>query len=148
MIDYLHPGKTTTGQYMQNQHSSYSMSSSRNSDEICHLGGWLFHDNAPAHKSLVAQQALCNCEFVQLNHPAYSLDLAPSNYILINLKYRLRRTRFIDDESLKIDVKAWSESQNRKFYFQVINSWEKSWKYALMLQKNMSKMTAYVNIVC
>ena len=43
----------------------YSMSSSRNSDESCHLGVWLFHDNAPAHKSLVAQQALCNCEFVE-----------------------------------------------------------------------------------
>jgi len=60
---------------------------------------------------MVAQQALCNCEFVQLNYPAYSLDLAPSNYFLmINLKYRLRGTSFIDDESLKIDVKAWSES--------------------------------------
>jgi len=47
----------------QNQHSSYSMSSSRNSDESGHVGVWLFHDNAPAHKSLVAQQALCNCEF-------------------------------------------------------------------------------------
>ena len=141
MIDYLHPGKTTTllVSITQNQHSSYSMSSSSNTDESCHLGGWLFHDNAPAHKSLVAQQAVCNCEFVQLKHPAYSLDLAPSNYILINLKYRLRRTRFIDDESLKIDVKAWSESQNRKFYFQVINSWEKSWKDALMLQKTRSK---------
>ena len=77
----------------QNQHSSYSMSSSWNSDESCQLGVWLFHDNAPAHKSLVAQEARCNCEFVQLNHPAYSLDLAPSNYFLIrNLKYRLRGT--------------------------------------------------------
>jgi len=78
--------------------------------------------NAPVHKSLVAQQALCNCEFVQLNHPAYSPDLAPSNYFLIrNLKYRLRETWFIDSDSLKIAVKAWSESQNRKLYFQGIN---------------------------
>ena len=46
--------------------------------------------DTPAHKSLVAQQALCNCEFVQLNHPAYSLDLAPSNYFQIRyLKYHL-----------------------------------------------------------
>jgi len=45
-------------------HSSYLISSSRNSDESSHLGVWLFHDNAPAQKSLVAQQALCNCEFV------------------------------------------------------------------------------------
>ena len=102
----------------QNQHSSYTMSSSRHSDENCHLGVWRFYDNAPAHKSLVAQQAVCNCEFVQLNRLAYSLHLAPSKYFLIiNLKYRLHGTWFIDDESLKIAVKAWSESQKRKFYF-------------------------------
>jgi len=39
---------------MQNQHSSYLMSWSRNTEESCHLGVWLFHDSAPAHKSLVA----------------------------------------------------------------------------------------------
>jgi len=72
---------------------------------------------------MVAQQAVCNCEFVQLNHPAYSPDLAPSKYFLIrNLKYRLLGTWFIDDESLKIAVNAWSESQKRQFYFHGINS--------------------------
>jgi len=74
---------------MQNQHSSYSMSSSRNTNESCHLRVWLFHDNAPVHKSLVAQQALCDCEFVQLNHPAHSPDLAAGDYFLMrNLVYR------------------------------------------------------------
>ena len=134
MTDYLHPGKTTTGQFItQNQHSSYSMSSSRNSVESCYLGVWLFHDNAPVHKSLVAQQALCNCEFVQVNHPAYSLDLTPSDYfgtyfLIRNLNYSLSGTWFIDDESLKITVKARSESQNGKLYFQGINSWEQTLK--------------------
>jgi len=90
MTDYLHSGNTTTS---QNQHSSYSMSSSRNSDESCHLGVWLFNDNAPAHKSFVARQAVYNCEFVQLNHSAYGLDLTPSNYFLIrNLKHHFRVT--------------------------------------------------------
>ena len=61
---------------------------------------------------------LCDCECVQLNHPAYSPDLAPSDHFLIrNLKYRLCGTWFIDDESLKLAVKAWSERQKRKFYF-------------------------------
>jgi len=60
-----------------------------------------------AHKSLVAQQALCDCEFVQLNHPVSSLDLAPSNYFLIrNLKYHLPGTWFTDDESMMIAVEA------------------------------------------
>ena len=63
------------------------------------------------HNSFVAQQARCDCEFVQLNSPAYSPDLAPSDYFLIrNLKLHLRRTWFIDDESMKIAVEAWFES--------------------------------------
>jgi len=42
-----------------------------------------------------------------------SPDLAPSDYFLIrNLKYRLYGTRFTDDESMKITVEAWFESQN------------------------------------
>jgi len=116
----------------QNQHSSYSMSSSRHSDESCHLGVWLFHDNAPAHKSFVAQQALRDCEFVELNCPAYSLHWAPSDHFLIrNLKYRLRGTWFIDSESLKIAIEARSESQTRKFYFRGINSWEQKLKICI-----------------
>jgi len=38
-----------------------------------------------------------------------------------NLKYRLRGTWFIDDESFNIAVEAWFESQKRKFCFQGIN---------------------------
>jgi len=140
--DYLHPGETTAGQYMQNQHSSYSMSSSRNSDDSCHLGVWCFHDNAPLHKSFVAQQALCNCEFVQLNHPAYSLDLAPSNYFLIR---NLHGTWFIDDESLKMGVKAWSNSQNRIFYFQSINIWEQKFKICTDVAREYVKKWQHVN---
>ena len=67
----------------QNQHSSYSMSSNRNSDESCHLGVCLFHENAPVRKSFVAQHAFCNCEFAQLNHPAYSPDSDPSDHFII-----------------------------------------------------------------
>jgi len=82
MTDCLHHGnlRQLLVSITDNQHLSYSMSSS--SDGSCHLRVCLFHDNAPAHKSLVAQQALCNCEFVQLNHPAYSPDLAPCDHFL------------------------------------------------------------------
>jgi len=54
------------------------------------------------------KQAVRDCEFVQLNHPAYGPDMAPSDYFLIrNLKYRL--TWSTDDESLSrhgLGVKA------------------------------------------
>ena len=54
------------------------------------LSVWLLHDNAPVHKSLVAQQAVRDCGSLQINHPAYSPDLAPSDcYLFRNLKSHL-----------------------------------------------------------
>ena len=62
-------------------------------------GVWLLRDNAPIHKSMIAQQAVRDCGFVQLDHPAYSSDLAPSDYFLFhNLKSHLRGVRYPDDE--------------------------------------------------
>ena len=45
--------------------------------------GIQFHqDNAPAHKSVVAMAAVCDCGFEPVDHPPYSPDLAPSDYFL------------------------------------------------------------------
>ena len=50
-------------------------------------GVLLLHDNAPVHKSRIAQAAIRECKFEQLNHPPYSPDLASSDYYLFrNLK--------------------------------------------------------------
>ena len=73
------------------------MLSDRNIEGSCHLGVWLLYDNASVHKSVVAQQAVRDCEFAQLNHPEYCQDLGPSDYFpFINMKFRLRRTWFTD----------------------------------------------------
>ena len=59
------------------------------------------------HKSRVAQAAIRECKFEQLNHPPYSSDLAPSDYYLFrNLKSHLRGTRFRDDDELKAATEA------------------------------------------
>ena len=89
--------------------------------ESCHLGVGLFHNSALVHKSLVAQQPVRDCEFVQLNHPAYS-RLFPNR----KSEVPFRGTWFTDDESLTIAVEAWFESENRKFYFQGKIAEEKS----------------------
>ena len=59
------------------------------------------HDNAPAHKSRTLRAAIRKCGFVELNHPPYSPDLAPTDYFLFrNLKKMLRRRRFVDDNAV------------------------------------------------
>ena len=87
-------------------------------------GVLLLHDNAPVHKSRVAQAAIRECKFEQLNHPPYSPDLAPSDYYLFrNLKFHLRGTRFRDDDELK----AWFENQIDDFYFKGIDCLKEKW---------------------
>jgi len=73
---------------------------------------------------MIAQQAVRNCGFVQLDHPAYSPDLAPSDYFLCrNLKSHLRGVHYADNKSLKLAaVKAWLEGQAEEIYFMRINS--------------------------
>ena len=66
----------------------------------------------PVHKSLVAQQAVCDYGFLQINHSACSPDLAPGDYcLLINPKSHLRGTQFAANE-LKPVVEAWFEGQD------------------------------------
>ena len=89
-------------------------------------GVWLLHDNAPAHKSSVVE-AVRDCGYTQLSHPAYSPDLAPCDYYLFrHLKGHLRGTRFVDDDSVKCAVEAWLEGQSEDVYFQSLP--EKWWK--------------------
>ena len=60
----------------------------------------------PVHKSLVAQQAVCDCGFCQINHPAYSPDLAPSDYKSVH-KSEISSSWDPDNELLKAVVKVW-----------------------------------------
>ena len=62
----------------------------------------LIHDNAPAHKLRTSLAAIRKCGFIELNHPPYRLDLAPSDYVLFrNLKQFLYGRRFSDDNAVK-----------------------------------------------
>ena len=75
---------------------------------------------------MIAQQAVCDCGFLQLDHPAYSPDLAPSDYFLFrNLKSHLCGVHYPDDEALKEAVRSgWRpvEGETEEFYFSGINS--------------------------
>ena len=135
MIDYLRPKKT--GQYYAELILKLREAIKQKRRGKLSLGVWLLRDNAPVHKSTVAQQALRDCGFVQLNHPAYSPDLAPSDYYLFrNLKSHLRGHRFADDESLKANVEAWFEGQNKGFYYHGINSLSEKWQKCIDVRRS------------
>ena len=69
MVDYLFSKKTIIGQnYAEIMFKLYDAISQKHQGKMS-LSDWFLHDNAPVHKSLVAQQAERDCGFLQLNHP-------------------------------------------------------------------------------
>lgn len=81
----------------------------------------LLHDNAPAHTSHVAKAAVAQSGFVELPHPPYSPDLAPSDFFLFpKMKSELKGQRFSDDDEVKEAVMAYLEDQDETFYLEGI----------------------------
>ena len=118
LIDYKPAGTSITGEYYANVIKQLRVAIKEKRRGKLAAGVLLLHDNAPVHKSRVAQAGIRECKFKQLNHPPYSPDLAPSDYYLFqNLKSRLRGTRFRDDDELKAATEAWFEDQIDEFYF-------------------------------
>lgn len=82
-------------------------------------GVLLLHDNAPVHTARIAKAAVQECGFVEINHPPYSPDLAPSDYYLFpNLKKELRGKHFSDDDELKAAINAHFEEKSEEYFFQ------------------------------
>jgi len=69
LIDYLPSKMTITGQYYAELLLKLRDAIKQKRRGKLSLGVWLLHDNAPVHKSVVAQQAVRDCGFVQQNHP-------------------------------------------------------------------------------
>jgi len=61
------------------------------------------HDNAPSHMSTMVQNYLETLNWEVLPHPAYSPDLAPSDYHLFSMGDALAERHFDSYE----DVRKW-----------------------------------------
>jgi len=69
-------------------------------DPVCKRKKNIFHqDNAPAHKSVLSMGKLRDLHYELLEHPPYSLDLAPSDFCLFpTLKLFLAGQRFSSNQ--------------------------------------------------
>jgi histone-lysine N-methyltransferase SETMAR len=75
------------------------------------------HDNAHPHTSLRTQEAIAKFGWTVLPHPAYSPDLALSDFHLFGpMKDTLCGTRFEDDESVIHAVRTQLHEQETSWY--------------------------------
>ena len=75
------------------------------------------HDNALAQRALATQKKLAYLGFRYLDHPPYSLDLAPADYHLFpGLKKQLKGHHFLSDVEVTAAMETWLDKQPSKFF--------------------------------
>lgn len=88
----------------------------------------LHHDNARPHSAHLTQARIAELGWELLEHPAYSPDLAPSDYHLFGpLKKHLGGKHFEGDNDVQQEVRTWFRCQPKHFYAAGIGALIKRW---------------------
>ncbi|GFX27499.1 mariner Mos1 transposase [Trichonephila clavipes] len=94
-----------------------------------------FHqDNAPSLTSVVAMAKIHELWFELLDHPPYSPDLAPSNFLSPHLKIALGGQRFLSNEEAITFVKNYFAEKNAEYYLDGLQRWERRWEKCIKLR--------------
>ena len=81
--------------------------------------GRFLHNNAPAHRALATQKKLAYLGLQCLDHPPYSLDLAPSDYHLFpGRKKQLKGHHFSSDAEVIAAAETWLDGQPSWIFFE------------------------------
>ncbi|GBP71697.1 Histone-lysine N-methyltransferase SETMAR [Eumeta japonica] len=117
LIDYLPKGTTMNGQYYANLLAQAREAVVQKRRGKLSRGVLFLQDNASVHTARVSRQALKDTGFSEIDHPPYSLDLAPSDYFLFsNLKKELRGRRFVDDNQMKMAVESHFDCKEKEYF--------------------------------
>src|SRR6266496_2694956 len=111
LLDFLPKGETINSARYQETLKKLKCSIRRKGPSLQEV--ILHHDNARPHTAQATTAAIAVKGWSVLLHPAYSPDLAPSDFHLFDpLKDYLRGQKFNDDES----VKAWIRYCSPEFF--------------------------------
>lgn len=117
LTNYIRQGETMTGIKYANLLRQLRECIKEKRRGMLSRGVRLLQDNASSHSSIIATTAAKECGIECLPHPAYSPDLAPSDYFLFpKLKKHLKGTRYSDDNEVIEAVESWFASQPKSFY--------------------------------
>ena len=88
----------------------------------------LHHDNAPAHTALSVRECLATKQITVLEHPAYSLDLAPSDFFLFpKIKEIFKGSHFDDTDDIRSNTTAALKAIPQNQFQNCFEEWTRHW---------------------
>ena len=127
---FMKPGKTINSEsYCQVLEEMYHKLFQKMPALVNRKGPILLHDNAKPHVSKKTLQKLSELGYETLPHPAYSPDLAPTDFHFFkHLDNFLTEKIFRNDEDIKTAFEAFIESRTPDFYANGINKLVSRWQ--------------------
>ncbi len=94
-------------------------------------------DNAPVHRAGTVLDTIHDLHWSRLNHPAYSPDLAPSDFrVFPDLKKTLKGIKFQNEDELKSAVFHWLDDQPKSYWEKTINEARERWQKCFNLDED------------
>ena len=91
------------------------------------------HDNALSHMSTMVQNYLETLNWEVLPHPAYSLDLASSDYHLFSsMGHALDEQHFDSYEDVQKWLDKWFASKDEEFFWRGIHKLSERWEKCIV----------------
>lgn len=139
-IDYLQTGKTINSDYYCNLLNQLD-EKIRERRPGLQKKKIIFHqDNAPAHTAQKTIAKITELKYELLQHPAYSPDLAPSDFWLFpHLKQYLRGKRFSSNEEVIAAVEGYFAELPENHYSQGIHKLEDRWNKCIEVEGNYAE---------
>ena len=95
----------------------------------------LHHDNAPAHMALSVREFLATKQTTVLEHPAYSPDLAPSDFFLfLKIKNILKGRQFDDNDDIRSNTTAALKAIPQNQFQNCFDGWTTRWHRCIASQ--------------
>lgn len=131
---FVPPGETVNANYYAKLLEKLRQKTKAKRRGMLSRGIMLLQDNARPHNAAVATATAKKCGFEILPHPAYSPDLAPSDYYLFsNMKKDKRGLKFQDLNDVKDWAKNWLASKDKLFFSKGIDALPERWERCVML---------------
>ena len=137
MLDFLPKRSTITGVYYANLLDQLRTAIREKRRGKLSKGVLLQQDNARVPSWKIAMDAVERNRYEWIPHPAYSPDLAPSNFFLFpNLKKDIRGLHFRSDEEVVTAVEEWVNGKEPDFFSFGLMALEHRWFKCITLEGN------------